>query len=75
MKKIKKIIPTKHFVKRLDERMFDLSVLLELIDKSQKCNCNKKIEVSSGNATIVAEIKQNGVIKLITGWVGKRRKK
>lgn len=71
------IIPTKHFVEKLGERFFDLSIINSIyveIAKNTNPNCNL-FEVSNGNATIVAKFeKDEGVIKLITGWKGNRKK-
>ncbi|MDD3476564.1 MAG: hypothetical protein PHI38_06820 [Sulfurimonas sp.] len=70
-----KILPTKHFIERLGERAFDLSVIAKLHMELAKQPNARILEVSTGNATIVAEIKDNGVVKLITGWIGNRKNK
>lgn len=71
------IIPTKHFIDQLGERYFDLSVInLIYIEMAKNTNphCNL-FEVSNGTATIVAKFeREKGVVKLITGWKGNRRK-
>lgn len=64
-----KIIPTKHFAKRLGERYFNLSVISKIHLEIAKQPQAKLIRVTSGGATIVAEVKDNGIVKLITGWI------
>lgn len=54
-----KIIPSKHFIERLGERMLDLSVIAKLHMELAKQPDARILKVSAGNTTIVAEIKGN----------------
>lgn len=70
-----KILPTKHFIDKLGKKAFDLSVIAKLYMELAKQPSNTRIvEVTTGNATVVAEIKENGIVRLITGWKGNREK-
>ncbi len=65
-----RIVPTKHFLERLGERYFDLSVIGLLMIEANKKPHLKNFKVSSHNTTVVAAREAGGVIKLITGWAG-----
>ena len=69
-----KIIPTKHFVERLGERSFDLSVIAKLHMEIANNPYSRIFEVTTGNATIVAVREKPDLVKLITGWIGNRKK-
>ncbi|WP_187648710.1 hypothetical protein [Nitrosophilus labii] len=69
-----RIIPTKHFIERLGERYFDLSAIAKLHMEIAKNPKARIFEVTTGNATIVAVREKPDLIKLITGWVGNRKK-
>lgn len=72
-----KILPTKHFAEQLGERFFDLSVInMVYMELAKNTDPNKTLfEISNGGSTIIAKLdKERGVVKLITGWVGKRQK-
>lgn len=71
------IIPTKHFIEQLGERFFDLSVInLVYLEIAKSRNPKQNLfEISNGTATIIAKFeREKGVIKLITGWKGNRKK-
>lgn len=73
-----RIVPTKHFVEQLGERFFDLSVInLVYAELAKNLDPNKTLfEISNGRASIIARLdRENGIVKLITGWVGNRQKK
>lgn len=69
-----KIYPTKHFIKQLNERYFDLGVILTLISEAIAHPDHNNFEVTCGNATVIA-VRHNDNLKLVTGWVGNRQKK
>jgi len=69
-----KIYPTKHFIKQLGERYFDLGVISTLISEALSHPDHNNFEVTCGNATVIA-VRDKDNLKLVTGWVGNRHKK
>lgn len=66
-----RIVATKHFLERLGERQFDLSIIAKLhMEFLQNPLNSDMVRVTSDNATVVAK-REGSVIKLITGWMGK----
>ena len=73
-----KILPTKHFIERLIERKFELSVIsLVYMEIAKSTNPHQTLfEVSNGRATITFSLNRaRGEVKLVSGWVGNRGKK
>ena len=69
-----KVIATTHFLERIGERKFDLSLVGDIL-KELSQNPNRNLfEISKGNATFVVQFdKVKGEVKLVTGWIGNRQ--
>lgn len=74
-RELPRFFPTKHFVGKLANGMFDLAVIAKLTDEVRQNPNQLRYEVTTGNATVVAErIKNKNTLKLVTGWIGNRKK-
>ena len=71
-----KIIPTKHFLERCEERKLELTLIPQILkEKKNKPNI-RTFEVTNGAMSIIAQYdKESSTCILVTGWTGNRSKK
>lgn len=64
-----KIIPSKHFAERLQERKVDLSLVVLIYQEIAKNPFQKIYKLINNNSAIVFGVdRDNGVITIITGY-------
>lgn len=68
-----KIIPSKHFAERLQERKVDLSLVALIYQEIAKNPFQKSYKlVNNSSAIVFAVDRDNGIITIITGYPVKR---
>lgn len=67
------VFPTKHFLKRQDERGFPLTTVKDVYALGCQTKIGQTIKTFDGIATIVAVRTAIDTVLLVTGWLGKHR--
>ena len=71
-----KIIPTKHFLERCEERKLELTLIPQILNEIKNKPNIRTFEVTNGVMSIIAQYdKESSTCILVTGWAGNRSKK